>query len=116
MVLHATSPGGCSDFDLYFKVIPQAGEAVGDDAISLSVGSTSLEVTFNNFEMIDLGNGMTQNVPWTLSIYKMATNTLVHSSTNYDMTKTVSMSGWTSGIYLVRVDCNGQRYSKKFLK
>ena len=40
----------------------------------------------------------------------------MHSSTNYDMTKTVSMSGWTSGIYLVRVDCNGQRYSKKFLK
>ena len=116
MVLHATSPGGCSDFDLYFKVIPQAGGAVGDDAISLSVGSTSLEVTFNNFEMIDLGNGVFQNVPWTLSIYKMATNTLVHSSVNYDMTKTVSMSGWTSGIYLVRVDCNGQRYSKKFLK
>ena len=116
MVLHATSPGGCSDFDLYFKVIPQAGGAVGDDAISLYVGSTSLEVTFNNFEMIDLGNGVFQNVPWTLSIYKMATNTLVHSSTNYDMTKTVSMSGWTSGIYLVRVDCNGQRYSKKFLK
>ena len=103
-------------FRLCLEVISQTDGAVGNNAISLYVGNTSLELTFYNFEMIDLGNDMTKNVSWTLNIYRMATNTLVHSSTNYDMTKTVSMSGWTSGIYLVRVDCNGQRYSKKFLK
>ena len=76
-------------FRLCLEVISLADGAVGNNAISLYVGNTSLELTFYNFEMIDLGN---------------------------DMTKTVIMSGWTFGIYLVRVDCNGQRYSKKFLK
>ena len=121
VVLHATSEGGCHDFDLYFKVIPVEGESIGDPEISLYFTDSSVRVDFYAMEWEELPNGQIQNIPWYLYIYRMAgygnpSMTLMHSSTNNTESKTVSISNWPSGIYLVRIDSNGSTYTKKFLK
>ena len=121
VVLHATSEGCCHDFDLYFKVVPVEGESIGDPEISLYFTDSSVRVDFDAMEWEELPGGLIQNIPWYLSIYRMAgygnpSMTLMHSSTNYTESKTVSISNWPSGIYLVRIDSNGSTYTKKFLK
>ena len=121
VVLHATSEGCCHDFDLYFKVVPVEGESIGDPEISLYFTDSSVRVDFDAMEWEELPGGLIQNIPWYLSTYRMAgygnpSMTLMHSSTNYTESKTVSISNWPSGIYLVRIDSNGSTYTKKFLK
>ena len=121
VVLHATSEGGCHDFDLYFKVIPVEGESIGDPEISLYFTDSSVRVDFDAMEWEELPGGMLQATPWYLKIYRMPalgnpSNQLMHSSTNYTESKTVDIGNWPSGIYLVRVDSHGDTYTKKFLK
>lgn len=121
VVLHAASTGGCHDFDLYFKVVPVEGESIGDPEISLYFTDSSVRVDFDAMEWDELPNGQLQAIPWNLYIYRMAgygnpSMTLMHSSTNYTESKTVNISNWSSGIYLVRIKSNGSVYTKKFLK
>jgi hypothetical protein len=121
VVLHATSEGGCHDFDLYFKVIPVEGESIGAPEISLYFTDSSVRVNFDAMEWEELPGGMLQATPWYLKIYRMPalgnpSNQLMHSSTNYTESKTVDIGNWPSGIYLVRVDSHGDTYTKKFLK
>ncbi|MBR1462352.1 MAG: T9SS type A sorting domain-containing protein [Prevotella sp.] len=115
VVLHATSEGGCHDFDLWFKVIPVDGEAIGDPEISLYFSGNTMRVDFDAVEWEELPSGMIQVVPWYLSIYRMETGTRVHYSTNYTGSKAVDTSTWSPGIYSIRIDTNGNRYTKKFI-
>lgn len=112
--LRASSTGGCHDFDLYFRVIPIEGEAYGDSEIYLRINGNSLEVSFFDNSVL-LPNGQVQIFPWYLNIYEVSTGTRVHASTNTQNYKTINTSGWNSGIYLVRVTCNGNNYNKKFV-
>lgn len=116
VVLHATSDGGCHDFDLYFKVIPVAGDAIGDHEISLYFTDSSVRVDFDAMEWEDLNNGMLQPIPWYLRIFRMSTGAQMHYSVNTTDSKTVNTSSWPADVYIVRVNSNGNNYTKKFLK
>ncbi len=116
VVLHATSEGGCHDFDLYFKVIPVAGEAIGDHEISLFFTDSSVRVDFDAMEWEDLPNGMLQPIPWYLRIIRMSNSAQMHYSVNTTDSKTVDTSSWPADIYIVHVNSSGNNYTKKFLK
>lgn len=113
VILNATSLGGCHDFCLYFRVTPVDGQATGDAEIFFNLNGSSLEVCFYD-HWNELPNGMLQNYPWTLNIYRVSSGTRVHNSVNTSDYKTVSTSGWSSGVYLITVDCNGNHYTKMF--
>ena len=116
VVLHATSEGGCHDFDLYFKVIPVEGESIGDSEISLYFTDYSVRVDFDAMEWEELPNGMLQPTPWYLRIFRMSTGAQMHYSVNNTESKTVDISSWPADVYIVRVDSGENRYTKKFLK
>ena len=116
MVLHATSEGGCHDFDLYFKVIPVEGESIGDPEISLYFTDSSVRVDFDAMEWEELPGGMLQATPWYLRIFRMSTGAQMHYSANMTESKTVDISTWPADVYIVRVDSGDNRYIKKFLK
>ena len=116
VVLHATSEGGCHDFDLYFKVIPVEGETIGDSEISLYFTDSSVRVDFDAMEWTELPNGMLQPIPWYLRIFRMSTGAQMHYSVNTTDSKTVNTSSWPADVYIVRVNSNGNNYTKKFLK
>ena len=116
VVLHATSEGGCHDFDLYFKVIPVEGESIGDSEISLYFTDSSVRVDFDAMEWTELPNGMLQPIPWYLRIFRMSTGAQMHYSVNNTESKTVDISTWPADVYIVRVDSGENRYTKKFLK
>lgn len=111
--LNATSPEGCHDFSLCFRVMPVDGQATGDAEVLFNLSGSSLEVCFDD-HWGELSNGMFQNYPWTLNIYRVSSGTKVHNSVNTNDCKTVSTSGWNSGVYLLTVDCNGNHYTKMF--
>ncbi|MBQ6032711.1 MAG: T9SS type A sorting domain-containing protein [Prevotella sp.] len=116
VVLHATSEGGCHDFDLYFKVIPVEGETIGDNEISLYYSDNSITVDFNAMEWTELPNGQLQATPWYLSIYRMSNGLQKHYSVNNTESRTVDISTWPADVYIVRVESGENRYTKKFLK
>ena len=116
VVLHATSEGGCHDFELYFKVIPVEGETIGDNEISLYYSDNSITVDFNAMEWTELPNGQLQATPWYLSIYRMSNGLQKHYSVNNTESRTVDISTWPADVYIVRVDSGENRYTKKFLK
>ena len=116
VVLHATSEGGCHDFDLYFKVIPVEGESIGAPEISLYFTDSSVRVDFDAMEWEELPGGMLQATPWYLRIFRMSTGTQMHYSMNMTESKTVDISTWPADVYIVRVDSGDNRYIKKFLK
>ena len=116
VVLHATSEGGCHDFDLYFKVIPVEGESIGAPEISLYFTDSSVRVDFDAMEWEELPGGMLQATPWYLRIFRMSTGAQMHYSVNNTESKTVDISTWPADVYIVRVDSGDNRYIKKFLK
>ncbi len=116
VVLHATSEGGCHDFDLYFKVIPVEGESIGDPEISLYFTDSSVQVDFDAMEWTELPNGQLQATPWYLRIFRMSTGAQMHYSVNTTESKTVDISSWPADVYIVRVDSGENIYTKKFLK
>lgn len=111
--LRATSQGDCHNFDLYFRVVPIEGEAYGDPEIYLGFNGSNVEVSFFNNDVV-LPSGQVQVFPWYLNVYEVITGNRVHASTNYTHYKTVSTSGWNSGIYLVSITCRDDHYTKKF--
>ena len=115
VMLNATSPGGCHDFSLCFRVMSMDGQATGDDVIYFNKVGSSIEICFYDHWGNELPNGMIQNYPWTLNIYRVSSGTRVHGSVNTTDCKTVSASGWSSGVYLITVDCNGNHYTKMFV-
>jgi hypothetical protein len=115
VMLNATSPGGCHDFSLCFRVMSMDGQATGDDVIYFNKVGSSIEICFYDHWSNELPNGMIQNYPWTLNIYRVSSGTRVHGSVNTTDCKTVSASGWSSGVYLITVDCNGNHYTKMFV-
>ena len=105
MTLHAESDGGCHDFCLTFKVVPLPGASSGDDEIWVNLDGSMLYVNF-----LPVGNMSSYSV----TISKIPAGTQVYSNT-FPGTQSyfsVNTSSWTSGIYSIRIVCNGNIYSK----
>lgn len=113
VTLHAQSDGHCHDFCLTFNVVPLPGVLSGDDIISVNIDGSMLYVTFM-YGGEPIGNGQFYFPNYTVTISKIPGGTQVYSNT-FSGTQTsfsVNTSTWTSGIYSIRIVCNGNIYSK----
>ena len=72
-----------------------------------------LYITFM-YEGEPIGNGQYYYPPYTVTISKIPSGTQVYSNTfpGTQNSFSVNTSSWTSGIYSIRIVCNGNIYSK----
>ena len=113
VTLHAQSEGHCHDFCLTFNVVPLTGVLSGDDIIWVNIDGSMLYVTFA-YGGEPLGNGQFYFPPYSVTINKIPGGTCVYSNTfpGTQTTFSVDTSSWTSGIYSIRIGCDGNIYSK----
>lgn len=113
VTLQAHSDSLCHDFCLTFNVIPLPGVLSGDDIIWVNIDGSMLYVTFM-YGGEPIGNGQFYFPSYSVTISKIPGGTCVYSNT-FSGTQTsfsVNTSTWTSGIYSIRIVCNGNIYSK----
>ena len=113
VTLQAHSDSQCHDFCLTFNVIPLPGVLSGDDIIWVNIDDSMLYVTFM-YGGEPIGNGQFYFPSYSVTISKIPGGTCVYSNT-FSGTQTsfsVNTSTWTSGIYSIRIVCNGNIYSK----
>ena len=113
VILQAESNGHCHDFCLTFNVIPLPGVLSGDDIIWVNLDGSMLYVSFR-YGGEPVGNGQYYFPNYTVTIRKIPGGTQVYSNT-FDATQTsfsINTSSWASGIYSIRIVCNGNSYSK----
>ena len=103
VVLQAHSDAQCHDFCLTFNVVPLPGAASGNDMIWVNLDGSMLYVTI----MADFPS-------YSVTISKVPGGTQVYSNTIYrpQNSFSVNTSTWTSGIYSIRIVCNGNIYTK----
>ncbi len=113
VTLHAHSDSQCHDFCLTFNVVPLPGVLSGDDIIWVNIDGSMLYVTFM-YGGVPIGNGQYYFPSYSVTISKIPGGTQVYSNT-FSGTQTsfsVNTSTWTSGIYSIRIVCDGNIYSK----
>lgn len=113
VILQAESNGHCHDFCLTFNVIPLPGVLSGDDIIWVNLDGSMLYVSFM-YGGEPAGNGQYYFPNYTVTIRKIPGGTQVYSNT-FNGTQTsfsINTSSWASGIYSIRIVCNGNSYSK----
>lgn len=113
VTLQAYSDSQCHDFCLTFNVIPLPGVLSGDDIIWVNIDGSMLYVTFM-YGGEPIGNEQFYFPNYTVTISKIPAGTCVYSN-NFSGTQTsfsVNTSTWTSGIYSIRIVCDGNIYSK----
>ena len=113
VTLYAESETLCDNFCLTFNVVPLPGAVYGDDEIWVNLDGSMLYVTFM-YGGEPIGNGQFYFPNYSVTISKIPGGTSVYSNT-FPGTQTsfsVNTSAWTSGIYSIRIVCNGNIYSK----
>lgn len=111
--LHAQSEGHCHDFCLTFRVNPLPGSASGDDDIWVEFTGSMLYITYMVVGVLG-NNGQYYFPSYSLTISKIPAGTQVYSGVfpGDQGTVAVNTSTWTSGIYSIRIVCNGHTYTK----
>lgn len=112
-ILNAYSEAGCHDFCLTFKVVPPSFYASGDDEIWVSFIGSTLYVTFM-VAGTPVGNGQYYLPSYSLTINKIPSGTQVYSQVfpGDQNTAIINTSGWSSGLYSIRIVCNNHIYTK----
>ena len=112
-ILNAYSEAGCHDFCLTFKVVPPSFYASGDDEIWVSYIGSTLYVTFM-VAGTPVGNGQYYLPSYSLTINKIPSGTQVYSQVfpGDQNTAIINTSGWSSGLYSIRIVCNNHIYTK----
>lgn len=112
-ILNAYSEAGCHDFCLTFKVVPPSFYASGDDEIWVSYIGSTLYVTFM-VAGTPVGNGQYYLPSYSLTINKIPSGTQVYSHVfpGDQNTAIINTSGWSSGLYSIRIVCNNHIYTK----
>lgn len=111
--LQAHSDSQCHDFCLTFNVVTLPGAASGDDMIWVNLDGSMLYVTFM-YEGEPIGNGQYYLPSYSVTISKIPGGTQVYSNTfsGSQNSFSVNTSSWTSGIYSIRIVCDGHIYTK----
>lgn len=113
VILQAHSDAQCHDFCLTFNVVPLPGAASGNDMIWVNLDSSMLYVTFM-YGGEPIGNGQYYLPSYSVTISKIPGGTQVYSNTfpGNQNSFSVNTSSWTSGIYSIRIVCDGNIYTK----
>ena len=113
VALQAHSDAQCHDFCLTFNVVTLPGAASGDDMIWVNLDGSMLYVTFM-YEGEPIGNGQYYLPSYSVTISKIPGGTQVYSNTfsGSQNSFSVNTSSWTSGIYSIRIVCDGHIYTK----
>ena len=111
LLVHSESE--CHDFCLMFKVVPLPGAASGDDIIWVNYTGSMLYVLFGSTGE-PIGNGQIYLPSYTVTISKIPSGTQMYSHTfpGDQNSFSVNTSGWTSGIYSIRIVQGNNIYTK----
>ncbi len=82
--------------------------------LSISNDDSGITVILNgNYE--DLSNGMNFEQQWTIEICNASTGELVVKQTSTNYSETISTSGWSKGVYIVKVITGKEEYTEKVI-